>query len=248
MSTPETVTVATRNSTSFVLGILALLLGVGGLLVGWIPYLGLLAVPVAAVGLLLAFLGVLIALFKRMRGAVMPLVGGLVSTGALVLSVVTTTKTAESINQQIGDARARAAAGASPEALAYIAGSLELYEVDAQYRDQALGGRVPGLTFKLRNNGDRTLGSVKVAVYFLDAAGARIAEETFLPVQVSSFSSTASNNPLRLGYVWQMERGKFYACESVPDEWQPGADEAEVVDISFADSAPAAPDPAPPAP
>ena len=86
------------------------------------------------------------------------------------------------------------------------------------------------MLFKLKNNGDRTLNRVKVICYFPDDSSSRIAEEDFYPVSVSDFS-IGDNKPLKPGYVWTMEKNKFYAAESVPDEWKEGAIEIEITEV-----------------
>ena len=127
--------------------------------------------------------------------------------------------------------------GPTPEE-AYIHDHLELYELKASYMDSLLNGRIPGVAFKLRNKGDKTLEKVKVVVLFKDAAGAVIAEEDFLPVLVTEYSFGGDNKPLRPGYIWQMERGKFYMAKGVPTEWSEGAAEARITEIRFAKESP----------
>lgn len=73
---------------------------------------------------------------------------------------------------------------------------------------------------------------VKVTVHFKDASGAVIHEEDYSPVLVSDFSF-GDNKPLKAGYVWQMESGKFYAAKSVPSEWREGSVEARISDVRF---------------
>jgi len=110
---------------------------------------------------------------------------------------------------------------------------VELYDLKAGYYTTFFDERVPGVEFKLRNNGTRTLSQVEVTVYFKDAQGNVIAEEDYHPVLVSSFSLEPSK-PLKPGYIWQMERGKFYQAKNVPSEWQEGNVEASVTNIEFA--------------
>jgi hypothetical protein len=69
--------------------------------------------------------------------------------------------------------------------------------------------------------------------YFKDAQGTIIHEEKFDPVHQSSFCIDDCP-PLKPGYIWQMERGKFYKAESVPTEWKAGAAEAKITDIEVA--------------
>ncbi len=95
-----------------------------------------------------------------------------------------------------------------------------------------LDGRVPGVTFKLKNNGDRTLDKVKVTVFFNDENGNIIFEEDYHPVLVSDYS-LYDNKPLKPNYVWRNERGRFYSAKSVPSEWKTGDVTAKITDIEF---------------
>lgn len=97
----------------------------------------------------------------------------------------------------------------------------------------ALDGRVPGVLFKIRNNGDRSLDRVEATIYFKDAAGRVIAEEDYHPVLVSEYSFSGDNKPLKPDYIWQMEKGKFYSAKKVPDEWEEGSIDASITDIKF---------------
>ena len=92
---------------------------------------------------------------------------------------------------------------------------------------------MPGVDFKLKNGGDRSLNEVEVTVYFQGSGGAIIAEESYHPVLVSTYSF-GNNKPLKPNYIWQMERGKFYKADSVPTEWKEGAASATITDIEFA--------------
>ncbi|MBM4035362.1 MAG: hypothetical protein FJ291_26770 [Planctomycetes bacterium] len=111
--------------------------------------------------------------------------------------------------------------------------SVHLYDLKAKYYDSILDQRVPGVQFKLRNAGERTLARVEVTVYFEDAWGNVVAEEDYVPVLLSSYR-LEQTKPLRPGYIWQMERGKFYQAKSVPSEWQEGKVHAKVTDVEFA--------------
>src|SRR5690606_28064197 len=91
----------------------------------------------------------------------------------------------------------------------------------------------PGVRFKLRNDGERTLNRVEVMVFFKDSAGKIIAEKDFNPVLVSQFG-IGDSKPLRPGYIWQMDASRFYKADSGPDEWEEGAVEARITDIEFA--------------
>ena len=126
---------------------------------------------------------------------------------------------------------ARTGATAADEKADYIRDHVLLYEPSVGFKDAILDGRVPGVTFKLKNTGSRELQSVKVVAYFKDANGQVISEEAFYPV---SKYGLHGSNPLKPGYVWQIEKGKFFAAKSVPSEWQEGAVDLVVKEIEFA--------------
>lgn len=116
---------------------------------------------------------------------------------------------------------------------AYIKNNLTLYGVTSKYYDSVLDGKVPGVDFKIKNNGDQALSRVEVTIYFKDESDAVIFEKSFLPVLVSEYSFSGNNDPLKPGYIWQQERGHFYSAKDVPSEWSEGNVEAEITRIEF---------------
>lgn len=143
-----------------------------------------------------------------------------------------TSDTAEA-SAAFGDGFGNAAAnneGSGAEKRAYMKDSVEVYDVSASYQDTYIDGRVPGVDFKVRNNGDRALDKVEVTVVFYNAEGNAIAEETYNPVIAGGYDNEP---PLKPNYIWQQERGMFYMAKSVPDEWESGSVTAKVTDIQF---------------
>ena len=112
-------------------------------------------------------------------------------------------------------------------------GKVSLYDLKAKYYETYLEKKVPGVEFKIKNNGDRTLKEVQVTVYFKDAKGTIIAEKQYHPVLVTKYSYSGDNKPLKPNYIWQQERGKFYKADSVPTEWKEGAVSANITNIEF---------------
>ena len=123
--------------------------------------------------------------------------------------------------------------GPSAEEQSYIRDSLRLYEFEAKYYDSMLDGRVPGVDFKIKNDGGRTINSVTVKVVFFDADDQPIAEEMFYPVNVGSFSIGNEDRPLRPNYIWQQESDRFYTAKMVPSEWSEGNARATITEIEF---------------
>jgi len=115
----------------------------------------------------------------------------------------------------------------------YISRYLELYEVSAKYINPFFDVRVPGVTFKLRNKGNKSLDMVEVTFYFADASGRVIYEEEYHPVFVYEAAFSSDDKPLKPGYIWQIENGRFYSTKSVPSEWDEGSIVARITDIMF---------------
>ena len=114
-------------------------------------------------------------------------------------------------------------------------GKVSLYDLQAKYYETYLEKKVPGVEFKIKNNGNRTLKKVQVTVYFKDAKGTIIAEKQYHPVLVTKYSYGGDNKPLKPNYIWQQERGKFYKADSVPTEWKEGAVSANITNIEFSE-------------
>ena len=108
-----------------------------------------------------------------------------------------------------------------------------LYDLQSRYYETYLEKKVPGVEFKIKNKGDRTLKEVEVTVYFKDASGTIIAEKSYHPVLVTKYSFSDDKKPLKPNYIWQMESGKFYKADSVPSEWKEGAVSAKITNIEF---------------
>lgn len=128
---------------------------------------------------------------------------------------------------------AQISSGPTADEAAYIKNSLRLYEFEAKYFDSLLDGRVPGVTFKIKNEGDRTIKRLTVKVVFFDAADKPIAEELYYPVNVGAITMGNEDKPLRPNYIWQQEADSFYMAKMVPSEWSVGKASATITDIDF---------------
>lgn len=122
---------------------------------------------------------------------------------------------------------------ASLEAKQSYIENIALYDLKSSYYSTYLDDKVPGVEFKLKNNGDRILKEVEVSVYFKDKDGNIISEKSYFPILNSTYVFRDNNKPLKPNYIWQMERGKFYKADSVPTEWKEGAVSAKITNIEF---------------
>lgn len=81
------------------LGVAALVLGIVAAIFCWIPFLGMLTVPIAAIGLLLGALGFLVSLIGRRSGVGMPFAGLFICGTAIVIAVMSTGGAANAITK-----------------------------------------------------------------------------------------------------------------------------------------------------
>jgi hypothetical protein len=114
----------------------------------------------------------------------------------------------------------------------YLSNYLEIYDFKASMVQSILEGKVPGVVFKLKNKGDKTLDEVVVTVYFKDSDNRIISEEKYYPINTQS-TFDRNHGPLKPGYIWQMEPRQFYQAKSVPSEWKPGNAEGKITSIHF---------------
>ena len=112
--------------------------------------------------------------------------------------------------------------------------NVALYDLEAKFYTTFSNTKVPGVKFKLKNNGNRLLREVEVTAYFKDAKGTVISEERYRPV-LAMKKSYSGDQVLKKNYIWQMEEGNFYKADGVPTAWKEGAIEAKVTNIKFAE-------------
>lgn len=72
------------------LGVASLVLGIGACVFCWIPFLGLLAIPLAAIGLLLAVIGITVAIVGEKSSLSFPVGGAVICTVAILIALFVT--------------------------------------------------------------------------------------------------------------------------------------------------------------
>lgn len=117
----------------------------------------------------------------------------------------------------------------------YIKRELDVFALHTEYMASMIDDNLPGVTFKLRNSGDRSVKLVEVTVFFQNVNNDVIYKTAFKPIVDSPFSFGENSGPLQPGEVWKMGNGRFYGAKSVPAEWLEGAAYAKVTHIEFAD-------------
>lgn len=242
--------ITVRQSSGSGLGTASLVLAIIAAISCWVPLLGIICLPFAGISIILGLIGLLINLGRK-AGMGTPLSGIIVSVVAVFIFYQVTDSTMKAISphyaemermREMGTDAYKAELKAKEDAkkkeeqdvIDYMNNKIQLYDVEAKYFDSVLDGRIPGIRFKIRNSGDKTVGRIEVIAYIKDDAGNTIAEDTFLPIYKSTFSSTPYK-PLKPGYVWEEKKESFYRLDA-PSEWKEGSVDIKIKSIDFIES------------
>jgi hypothetical protein len=112
---------------------------------------------------------------------------------------------------------------------------LEISDLFADRVEMVGGHKLPGISFRLRNNSDATFSSVKVKLSFFDKRQRLVHETYFHPVHDNTNFSYAIDE-LAPNEIWQMSNSRFYTPSNIPNHWESGNATVEVVDVALADS------------
>jgi hypothetical protein len=93
------VSIRTPSGASHSLGIASVVLGILAFLICWIPFLGLLGLPLSLLGILLGGLGLLMAVFRKGAGIGYPIAGTAISVLAVVTAVSISGAAASAVSQ-----------------------------------------------------------------------------------------------------------------------------------------------------
>ena len=146
--------------------------------VSWIPFLELIAIPVAVVGLLLSGIGVLIAIFKGGRGLRMPLLAGFLCILPIVVSFGSTGATRSAISTAFVEA-------AAIEADKKSSALSDLVIEDVQWNTKDVFGDLWfEVSYKLNNNSEVKIKTVSARIKFYNAKGTEIGHELENPVSI----------------------------------------------------------------
>jgi len=100
---PDTSTPARRPRASHSLGVGSLILGILALLICWIPFLGILGMPLSALGLLLGFIGLALAALRKGAGIGYSIAGVAVCGLALVTALCVTYAVSGALQETVSE-------------------------------------------------------------------------------------------------------------------------------------------------
>ena len=115
----------------------------------------------------------------------------------------------------------------------------KLIEIDitsAKYIRTYTKGRVPGLRFRVKNNGARTIERLVVVVFFLDVNDAPIGEEEIS--LITNFGMFSDTGLLKSNYSMKIpdDPDEYRVSPHITSEWKPGNVQLVIKEIQFPDT------------
>lgn len=112
--------------------------------------------------------------------------------------------------------------------------SIEIYEVNAKYYDSYSDGRIPGIIYKIKNNGSSYITKLQLKIYFYNSEDTIIHEEEISPIIViSGDNSYLGDEPLKPDYIWTQGKNRFTKFRNVPNEWKEGSIKVKIRNLEL---------------
>ena len=208
-----------KSSEAHGLGVASIISGGIAIAIGWIPFIGFIALPISAIALVLGVIGFIFPLATNKSGLKMPIIGLVISLASLALPFLTTS----ALINEIDTPEFR-------EAMADIGESFEEMSSDnnravmSQTKISNLQvGRTdsgePKISFEIKNNSERNLKYVRVDCEFFGNEGQAVYKTEFTPV--SHWGAPAGSVEfLGSGETWFTEDNEFFKIKkSDLEEW-----------------------------
>ena len=222
-----------KSSEAHGLGVASIISGGIAMAIGWIPLIGLIALPISAIALVLGVIGFIFPLATKKSGLKMPIIGLVISLASLALPFLTTS----ALINEIDTPEFR-------EAMAEIGESFE--EMSSEYNRAIMGqieisnlqvGRTDSgesqISFEIKNNSERNLKYVRVDCEFFGKEGQAVYKTEFTPV--SHWGAPAGSVEfLGSGETWFTEDNEFFKInQSDLEEWDSVTVEVKIGSIEI---------------
>ena len=222
-----------KSSEAHGLGVASIISGGIAMAIGWIPLVGLIALPISAIALVLGVIGFIFPLATKKSGLKMPIIGLVISLASLALPFLTTS----ALINEIDTPEFR-------EAMAEIGESFE--EMSSEYNRAIMGqieisnlqvGRTdsgePQISFEIKNNSERNLKYVRVDCEFFGKEGQAVYKTEFTPVSHWGVPA-GSVEFLGSGETWFTEDNEFFKInQSDLEEWDSVTVEVKIGSIEI---------------
>ena len=225
--------IKSKSSEAHGLGVASIISGGIAIAIGWIPFIGFIALPISAIALVLGVIGFIFPLATKKSGLKMPIIGLVISLASAALPFLTTS----ALINEIDTPEFR-------EAMADIGESLE--EMSSEDNRAVMSqteisnlqvGRTdsgePQISFEIKNNSERNLKYVRVDCEFFGKEGQAVYKTEFTPV--SHWGAPAGSVEfLGSGEKWFTVDNEFFKInQSALEEWDSVTVEVKIGSIEI---------------
>ena len=223
-----------KSSEAHGLGIASIVSGGIAMAIGWIPFIGLIALPISAIALVLGIIGFIFPLATKKSGLKMPIIGLVISLASVALPFLTTTALMNELGNNPEFREAMADIGESLEEMASedklaVMSQIEISNLQVGRTD----GGEPQISFEIKNNSERNLKYVRVDCEFFGNEGQAVYKTEFTPV--SHWGALAGSVEfLGSGETWFTEDNEFFnISQSDLEEWDSVTVEVKIGSIEI---------------
>ena len=208
-----------KSSEAHGLGVASIISGGIAIAIGWIPFIGFIALPISAIALVLGVIGFIFPLATKKSGLKMPIIGLVISLASATLPFLTTS----ALINEIDTPEFREAMADIGESFEEMSSEDNLAVMSQTEISNLQVGRTdsgePQISFEIKNNSERNLKYVRVDCEFFGKEGQAVYKTEFTPV--SHWGAPAGSVEfLGSGETWFTEDNEFFKIKkSDLEEW-----------------------------
>ena len=215
--------ISNRCETAFGLGLASIICACIALLIGWIPFIGFLAWPVAGVALILGIIGFIFPFATKKQGLTLPIIGLALTLVSIVLPIITTKALIK--NPQFSEAM-EAMEGIEERFEEFDSGAkqlvmsqMEVMNLQSERDDQGM----VNFSFELKNNSEFGIKYARIDCDFLNKEGEAVYQTEFTPISLHG-TPEGSSKSLQPGETWSTDQNNFFDINvNALEDWDPGS-------------------------
>ena len=222
-----------KSSEAHGLGVASIVSGGIAMAIGWIPFIGFIALPISLIAIVLGIIGFIFPLATKKSGLKMPIIGLVISLASVALPFLTTTALINEIDSpEFREAMAEIGESfeeMSSEDKRAVMSQIEISNLQVGRTDSG----EPQISFEVKNNSERNLKYVRVDCEFFDNEGQAVYKTEFTPV--SHWGGPAGSVEfLGSGETWFTEDNEFFNInQSDLEEWDSVTVEVKIGSIEI---------------
>ena len=222
-----------KSSEAHGLGVASIISGGIAIAIGWIPFIGFIALPISAIALILGVIGLIFPLATKKSGLKMPIIGLVISLASLALPFLTTS----ALINEIDTPEFREAMADIGESFEEMSSEDNLAVMSQTEISNLQVGRTdsgePQISFEIKNNSERSLKYARVDCEFFGNEGQAVYKTEFTPV--SHWGAPAGSVEfLGSGETWFTEDNEFFKIKkSDLEEWDSVTVEVKIGSIEI---------------